>query len=988
MRSIQSVASIFPKALETGLTTAEAAESRNTIGANVLTPAARTPAWKLFVEKFDDPIIRILLAASILSMSVDLFKAESDVRVPLALSAVGIAPIMLAALVRRSWLPATFLTGAIILLAGGFSTGHTLYEGMAVMVAVLLATGVSFFSEYKSNREFEILNANKDSLMVKVMRDGATITIPMEEVVVGDMVILDTGDQIPADGRVVAATELKVDQSLMNGEPEPAAKYHQADEKEDAGPDRPGCVYRGTYVVQGVGKMLVTDVGDESEFGRIAKQLSGGGEGGEARIQTPLQVKLERLAKLISRAGYAAALLIFLILLTRGVMQGEIRLPAPGEEWGTVLLSNTSALLQYIIYMVIVVVVAVPEGLPMSVMVSLALAMRKMTRSNCLVRQLAACETMGSITIICTDKTGTLTENRMTVEEISDADRTYEAAELSLEALDAGPKNASPSAWVALASAVSSTAHLEERNGKTTIIGDTTEGALLQWLRGRQVSYEDLRLRYPALVLFPFSSEDKRMSVIIEMEGRLVMLSKGAPEILLSLCGGFAEDKGVKTWEKNQLDTTHALLHRASEKAMRTLAFAYAVLPTDAPRSADELRARKQEWESMLVYAGFAAIRDPLRPEVPEAMEECRSAGIRVQMITGDSIVTARAIAREIGLLRKDSDIGLTSEELQRMSDDEVKAVMPDLRVIARAQPLDKLRIVRLHQEMGEVVAVTGDGTNDAPALKQADVGLAMGKAGTEVAKEASKMIILDDSFGTIVKGVYWGRALYENIQRFLQFQLTINVSALGISFFSMLLGIPPPFTVLQFLWINVIMDTLAAIALCSEKPRRDLILMPPKRKDEPILTRSMITTILSTATFYAAVILGLLFVMQGTPEAPGWLAGTTWLTDEQGALTGLTTRQATIIFSAYVLFQVWNLFNNRSVRIERSGLRAPFSNVPLLAVAVLIVLGQLIIVGVGGSIFQVEPLSGDLWLKIGLATGSVVIFHELARRIRLMLHA
>ncbi len=993
MRTISKILEHFPSALQGGLTLQQAEESRRLFGANIITPAPRTPAWRVFLEKFNDPVIRLLLAASILSMSVDLFKGGAHWEWAAALTAGAVLPVVLTSLLRRSWLPVAFLGGALLLLMGGLAMGHALYEGIAVMIAVLLATGVSFLSEYKSSREFELLNENKDSVAVKVMRAGKAVTIPLEEIVVGDLVILDTGDQIPADGRVAEATDLHVDQSLMNGEPEPAHKYHQADEKGSAGSDTAGCLYRGTYVVQGVGTMLVTETGENTEFGRIARQLSGGGDGGEGHaaggsaVQTPLQRKLTDLAGLISRVGYAAAVLIFVILLIRGVLRGEVSLPESGEPWGPVLLANASALLQYFIYMVVVVVVAVPEGLPMSVTVSLALAMRKMTRSNCLVRQLVACETMGSTTIICSDKTGTLTENRMTVEQVAYADREYDVERARITKVGEDPSHLSPLEWIALAAAVDSTAHLESKKEKIVVIGDTTEGALLQWLQLNDLAYEELRLRYPAHVLFPFSSEEKRMSVIIDMGGRLVLLSKGAPEILLAACDAMLGDEGQKRpWREEDRRATHAMLERASESAMRTLAFAYAVLPEDAPRGQEELRARKQEWESLLTYAGFVAIRDPLRADVPEAVEECRTAGIKVQMITGDSIITARAIARDMGLLREKSDRAITSDELQRMSDEELKAAMPHLRVIARAQPMDKLRIVRAHQELGEVVAVTGDGTNDAPALKQADVGLAMGKAGTEVAKEASKMVLLDDAFGTIVKGVYWGRALYENIQRFLQFQLTINVSALGISLLSTLLGLPLPFTVLQFLWINVIMDTFAAIALCSEKPRRELMLLPPKGRDEPILTRAMMRSIVLTSSFYIVIIAGMLLLMHGEPGMPGWLGDGEWMRDERGELTGLTVRQATIIFTAYVFFQVWNMFNCRSIRMSHSGLRSPFSNRTLLVIVGLIVLGQALIVSIGGSIFQVEPLPLSLWLWIAAGTASVLLFHEGMRRIRLVL--
>jgi P-type Ca2+ transporter type 2C len=827
-----------------------------------------------------------------------------------------------------------------------------------VMIAVALATGVAFASEYRSDREFESLNATKDSIRAKVLRGGSVRLLPLEDLVVGDRIALEAGDEIPADGRPIAANELAVDQSLMTGESEPVSKSIAAESEENDDPSAEWCLHRGTQVVGGAGAMLVTNVGDDTMLGQIARRLGGAdAEPGERtdrvhrklaldRESTPLQEKLERLARLISKVGYLAAVAIFVALVARGLHAGELRWPGPEDRPVDVVLANFRALLGYFVYMVIVVVVAVPEGLPMSVTVSLALAMRKMTRANSLVRQLVACETIGSATVICTDKTGTLTRNQMTVVRVE-----------------------GDSPILRLNAAVNSTAQLTEKDGQPVVIGNSTEGALLLWLKSQgDTDAERLRSELPILHQSTFSSKSKRMTTVVERDGRIVVLVKGAPELLLAECESIARSKSE----------IEAQLTDASALAMRTLGFAHRILPEGT--SADDVAALRSsgELERGLRFDGFAGIRDPLRDDVPDAIGECRRAGIAIIMVTGDNAETARAIARDAGLFAPSRDLVLTSADLKRMSDDELKADLPRLAVIARAQPLDKYRLVQLLQQEGHVVAMTGDGTNDAPSLRKADVGLAMGLSGTEVAKEASKIVLLDDSFATIAKAVRWGRALYENIQKFIVFQLTINVSALAIALLGPFLGFRPPFTVLQLLWINVIMDTFAAIALCSESPRRQLMDLPPKRRDENILNRSMLTTIGVSASFFIVAMISLLLGMQ----YEDWFAGHG---EVSGEFFPLTVRQATIFFTVYVLFQFWNQINCRSLDPRSSGLAGLHRNRPFLIVSGLTLLGQILIVTFGGRIFQVEPLKLFDWLVILAATSSVVIFTELVRRIRRM---
>lgn len=990
MRSIRAVTELFPQAPDAGLTDAQVQDSRARFGANRLTPLPREPVWKKFLDKFDEPIIKILLAASLLKIVVDLFAAS-----PLAggVALAVVAAVIAGALAARlgAALPAVLFALAGALVGASAALGHPSYEGLAVMVAVVLATGVAFFSEYRSDREFEKLNAAKDSVRVKVRRDGAVRTVPLEDVVVGDLVALETGDEVPADGRVVRANEVSVDQSLMTGESEPVKKLRAAPDDAADGPEQPGCLFRATQVVDGTAHMLVSNVGDDTMLGQIARRLGAephhehhGAPGSpDDRVQqklmvskasTPLQEKLVVLARLISKVGYVAAGLIFVALLVRGLWVGEVRLPGAGEDAGPVLLAGARALLSYFVYMVIIIVVAVPEGLPMSVTVSLAIAWRKMSKANSLVRQLVACETIGSATVICTDKTGTLTQNKMTVSRLGLGTETADGAR---------PLPAGATHWLVLNAAVNSTANIEVKNGKPLVVGNSTEGALLNWLaagawtRAEPFDYAALRAANPVAYQLPFSSDRKRMTTVARVGNATTVFVKGAPEVLLAQCAQYlAPDGTIGELTDTVRAAILAHISAAAGDAMRTLAFAHADLPPDFPHEHATVHARRAELERDLIFDGWVGIRDPLRDDVKEAVRQCRAAGIEVKMITGDTIETATAIGREVGLLDAPDALAMTHAEFAQLSDEELSATLPRLRVLARALPADKYRMVKLLQAQNHVVAMTGDGTNDAPALKRADVGLAMGISGTEVAKEASKIVLLDDAFSTIVRGVHWGRALYENIQRFIQFQLTINVSALLIAFLGPFLGLKPPFTVLQLLWINVIMDTFAAIALCSEPPRANLMLRAPKRRDENILTPAMLGNIFITAGFFVVVMIGLLIGMQHG----GWFAGGGPPSDE---FKSLTVRQVTVFFSVYVFFQVWNQINCRALSPRESGLYRLFANPQFLAIASLTVVGQVLIVTFGGTVFQVEPLGAVDWLVIAAATASVLVFAEVARRFR-----
>jgi P-type Ca2+ transporter type 2C len=1012
MRTLRDLQQEFPISPENGLTLEAAARSREKYGYNKLTPLPREPIWKKFLEKFDEPIIKILLAAALLSMFVDLFRGNPMAAgITLGIFAAALAGFYVLRL--GAWIPSLLFGSAIIVFAVGLAVPphHPSIEGLAVMVAVILATGVAFASEYKSDREFEILNAQKESLRAKLLRGGDFVTVPLEEVVVGDTVILEMGDEIPADGRLLKANELYLDQSLMTGESNEVRKYPRPDSTAD-GPEQPDCLYRGTQVVDGVGEMVVAEVGDATALGQIARRLSAEdeeeeaegapAETEEARVKrklsiskelTPLQLKLTNLAELISRVGYIAAALIFLALFVRGLFALDPTNPGHTEifwpQSGADLLAVARNLLGYFVYMVIIIVVAVPEGLPMSVTVSLALAMQKMTRANSLVRQLVACETIGSATVICSDKTGTLTQNKMQVDRFCWDGQTFDRGTPDWPAPEPHlpwPRDGKPLDWLALNAAVNSTANLEMKEGRLVTVGNSTEGALLQWLRESNLPHEKLRLQFEPPYQIHFSSERKRMTTVIHYGERLIVLAKGAPEWLLQHTTHYqAADGTVRAWTEEARQQVEDQLRDSASQAMRTLAFGYAVLPPETPSEEEALHGMRDALESGLVYVGFVAIRDPLREDVKDAVAQCRRAGIEVKMITGDNVQTARAIAFEIGLVHSgDAAINtpdaaiLTSDELNKLSDEELKQRLPTLRVLARARPLDKFRIVKLLQELNEVVAVTGDGTNDAPALKKADVGLAMGIAGTEVSKEASKIVLLDDSFATIVKAVHWGRSLYENIQRFIQFQLTINVSALVIAFLGPFFGVRPPFTILQLLWINVIMDTFAAIALCSEPPRPGLMSQRPKRKDENILTRPMIQTIFTTAGFFIVVMLVLLAGL----EYAGWLFDPG--AERSRTFPDMTYYQVAVFFTVYVFFQVWNQINCRSLTPEVSGFHGLFRNPVFLMIVSLIVLGQVLIVTFSYDVFEVRPLDPLTWLVIAAVTASVLVYAEVARRIRL----
>ena len=833
-----------------GLTPEEVATNRRRYGVNLITPARDDSAWELLLDKFRDPIIRILLVAAALSLVI----------------------------------------GAI---HGDFT------ESVGIICAIILATCVGFWFEWDARRRFKRLNKVNDDLPVKVLRSGAMCSIPRRDVVVGDVVVVESGETVPADGELIESVSLKVDESTLTGEP---VCDKTVDERcFDAEATYPSNrLLRGTSVVDGYGRMVVTAVGDSSEAGRVTEQSTV-----RSDAPTPLDRQLTRLSQWIGRVGIFVAVVIFCVMTAKSIfMDGLLT-----RSW----IEVSEQLLHIFMVSVALIVMAVPEGLPMSITLSLAISMRKMLRTNNLVRKMHACETMGAVTVICTDKTGTLTRNRMTVQELIRYDEL-------------------PTADFAETVAANTTAFLDASG---TALGNPTEGALLTWLQTEGVDYEALRNGARIVDRQPFSAERKYMATLLEsgLSGGRRLCVKGAPEIVRTMCGPDGRNEEIA-----------ARLADLQHHAMRTLGFAWC--GTQAPDCAEAIA------RGGLHFAAIAAISDPVREEVPAAVRRCSDAGIGVKIVTGDTPATATEIARRIGLWNDAADDDrqrMTGTEFAAASDEELLERVSRLKILARARPLDKQRLVRLLQRCGEVVAVTGDGTNDAPALNFADVGLSMG-SGTSVAKEASDITLLDDSFSSIATAILWGRSLYRNIQRFVLFQLTINVVAIVVCFAGAVFGTDMPLTVVQILWVNIIMDTFAAMAMASLPPNPRVMLDRPRPRNEFIITPAMTRTICTCAVGMIAVLLGMLF---------------TW----RERADDLSIRHLTLFFTTFVFLQFWNMFNARAFELHRSvfadfrGCREFF--LILAAIAV----GQWFIVEAGGAIFRTEPLSVRDWAIVVVAT-------------------
>lgn len=850
----------------TGLTWQQVEDSRARHGTNVLTPPRRRPVWLQFLDKFKDPLIQILLVALLLSVGISIYEY--------------------------------FYIEGIVL-------AKVFLEPLGIFLAILLATLIGFLVELNANKKFRLLNKMNDSVSVNVVRNGKVRQIERRDVVVGDVVLLEAGDKIPADGRLLKSVSLTVNESSFTGEPS-VHKSHREQEKDTEATYPTDVVLRGSVVMEGNGVMEVSRVGDATEYGRIYTESQI-----ENDVKTPLMKQLDWLGGWISRASYLVGALIVVGRIVAYLVAGDDLLSVGGVQY----------CLETVMLAVTLIVVSVPEGLPMSITLSLALSMRRMLQTGNLVRKMHACETMGATTVICTDKTGTLTQNQMQVGQISfTGSRLME--ELNDEAWDR---------LIEASIAANSTAHLQTAdNGTSKVIGNATEGALLLWLQDRGKDYLDIRRHYEIVEQLPFSTERKFMSSIVKpLDGEdRILLMKGAPEVVMKFCRLGEECQGIEQE-----------LRACQEKAMRTLAFAVHRI------SDGENVSLKDPYG--LEWIGFVAISDPVRSDVTDAIGDCRSAGIDVKMVTGDTETTAREIGRQTGLCddNDSDDAFITGSEFDLLSDEEAQKRVRSIRILSRARPSDKARLVKLLQNEGQVVAVTGDGTNDAPALNMAQVGLSMG-SGTAVAKEASDITILDDSFASIARAVMWGRSLYKNIQRFIAFQLTVNVAACIIVGFCSFFSEQPPLTVTQMLWVNLIMDTLAALALASLPPQERVMKERPRRQSEAIITPAMKRFIWLFGV-PIALVMTVLFV---------------WFSFSHG---NLSRHEVSIFFSTFVFFQFWNML---AARMFSHGPK-PWKDIKRSKVfySVWLAIGvcQILIVTYGGEMFAVEPLNFITWVMV-----------------------
>jgi len=874
-----------------GLTDEEVSVSRRQNGVNILTPPEKEPLWKRFLKKFSDPLIIILMIAGALSIGISFYEYY----------ALGL--------------------GATVF-----------FEPVGIFIAIIIATGLSFFFELKADREFAILNQVNDDEPVQVIRNGNAVQIPKKDVVVGDIVILNTGEEVPADGVLSEAVSLSIDESTLTGEPicRKTTDLSQFDKDATFPSDH---VMRGTKVMEGHGIMQVIAVGDKTENGKVfvAAQI-------DDSVKTPLNEQLDGLGRLISKIsyGFAAA-----IIVGRMVMYF---LNVPGFDW----IYFMSYFLQTLMVAVTLIVVAVPEGLPMAVTLSLAYSMRRMLKTNNLVRKMHACETMGATTVICTDKTGTLTQNQMQVYKSNFFGEPSE--EIIYEGI-----------------AANSTAQLDFSGPKVQVLGNPTEGALIIWLKEKGVDYAELRDKVVRLEELPFTTERKYMaSVVKSANGRKILYVKGAPEIIFGLC---KDTSGVT---KAEID---AQLLEYQNQAMRTLGFAYQVLE-DGEKTMEDGRIIADK----LVFLGIVAISDPVRADVPEAVREVVNAGIKIKVVTGDTPGTAKEIGRQIGLWNDavDSDRNIiTGVEFAELSDEQLLDRVGDMKIIARARPMDKKRLVEALQANNEVVAVTGDGTNDAPALKAAHVGLSMGD-GTSVAKEASDITIIDNSFTSIGRAVMWGRSLYLNIQRFILFQMTVNVVACLIVLSGSFMGMQSPLTVTQMLWVNLIMDTFAAMALASLPPSVSVMRDKPRSREAFIVNKKMFRSIIGTGGIFFFLLLGLLYYLEHTEITSLTEVGSAAM----GANTGLSGYELSLFFTIFVFLQFWNMFNARAFATGLSAFH--FKNCgEFLFIALMILVGQILIVTIGGEFFSVEPLKAIDWVIIIAGTSIVMWVRELGRLLK-----
>ena len=865
-----------------GLTDEQVKQSREQYGRNVLTPPHRTSLWKLYLDKYRDPIIQILLVAAFVSLILAFIE-------------------------------------------------HNFMETIGIFVAVFLATTVGFYFERDAAKKFNVLTALSEEQPVKVRRGGKVMQIPRHDIVVGDVVLIEVGDEVPADGELLVSTDLQINESTLTGEP-------ITEKNTEGGGDGAyprNVILRSTMVMNGRGEFVVTAVGDATEIGKVAQKSTE-----QTSVKTPLYVQLDKLASIISKVGSVVSVAAFVIFLVHDILTN----PAWG---GKDYFYMAEIVLDYFMMAVTLIVMAVPEGLPMAITLSLALNMRRMLKSNNLVRKLHACETMGAVTVICTDKTGTLTQNQMQVDELLPKDDNQHLLDVAI--------------------AINSTAELDEDKA----IGNPTESALLLWLKSQDKDYRELRHQAKVLKQQPFSTEKKYMATIAEVDGEKYLLVKGAPEIVLDLC----------EMEERYRNQALRELDEWQHKAMRTLAFAYRRIDRGEAASEKSVPTIGQLLSAKdFTLQALVAITDPIRKDVPAAVKECRHAGIEVKVVTGDTAATAMEIGKQIGVFEDEAEnIGadgdmtsldqqmITGEQWEELSDEEAYKRAKDIRVMSRARPTDKQRLVAMLQKHGEVVAVTGDGTNDAPALHYAHVGLSLG-SGTSVAKEASDMTLLDDSFKSIANAVMWGRSLYRNLQRFLFFQLVVNVAALLLVLGGSIIGTEMPLTVTQILWVNLIMDTFAALALASLPPSHEVMNDKPRKATDFIISKGMAFGILFCGIAFFIVMFAMLIYC------------------ERRGKGGVDVHELTVFFTTFVMIQFWNLFNAKSLGSNRTAFRHFLKDKGMILVLALVLVGQWLIVTFGGEMFRTVPLSLTEWLVIIGATSIVLWVGEIWRAFKRLL--
>ncbi|MFI3314110.1 MAG: calcium-translocating P-type ATPase, PMCA-type [Rikenellaceae bacterium] len=901
----------------TGLTEKEVLESRIKSGDNTLTPVKKESVWALFIDKFKDPIIIILLVALTLSVGV-----------------------------------------AIYQYATGLEGSHVFLEPVGILLAIILATVVGFVFEQSANRKFEILNQVNDDSLIKVVRESNICEIAKKDVVVGDVILLGTGDEIPADALLLEAISLQVNESTLTGEPIIKKSCDQTQfSKEATYPTNH--IMRGTTIVDGHCIARVVSVGDSTEYGKVheGSQIDNG-------VVTPLNIQLGKLASLITKVSYGIATLIIV---------GRLYIYLHSFESFNII-EFGGFLLNTIMIAVTVIVVAVPEGLPMSVTLSLALSMKRMLSTNNLVRKMHACETMGATSVICTDKTGTLTQNQM---------RIYQTNFFGLESQELD--NHELSKIIIEGIATNSTAHIDRSGDSVKVLGNPTEGALLLWLDQYGQNYLPIREEAKIVEQLTFSTERKYMATIVDSKalGKRVLYVKGAPEIVLALSSNITTTHGLVDKSEYEAKVAAQLLAYQNQ-AMRTLGFAYQIVDDNQA----QLIKDGQLCDVALSYVGIVAISDPIRSDVPQAIQCCIKAGISVKIVTGDTPATAKEIGRQIGLWSvEDSDkCHITGVEFALMSDEELLDRVAELKIMSRARPMDKQRLVQLLQSRGEVVAVTGDGTNDAPALKAAQVGLSMGD-GTSVAKEASDITILDNSFSSISRAVMWGRSLYQNIQRFILFQMTINVVACLIVLIGAFLGTESPLTVTQMLWVNLIMDTFAALALASLPPNERVMDTPPRKTEEHIITKAMAERIVGIGIIFVIFLFGLMQYFKHveiTSLANFSIAEYAKnMFNFTPAKEGLSPYELSLFFTIFVMLQFWNMFNAKAFMSGKSAFYKLNGSIGFISTALLIIIGQWSIVTFGGGMFSVVPLLASDWVLIIASTSLVLIIGEVSRLVR-----